>query len=291
MPVLFFSFGGGIVAAAFFQAFESKSPEPAETRYRYEPVSYPIEVPKNEPEIPVEYNDLPDYPNMVDLKIKLIDVGQQYDSYRKEEVIAKNGEKWLGLFDENGKTYLREVSTKVKLDLTSTARSEDHWVRLTTNHNRVPWMLLKNARRLNSGPVETVYLGPSWSESESRGLNSKEMKLGFNEDFSLGEINYTLRVATGRTKNGDKASVLVLEAKSDRQVVVYNQYSASASYDHSTLGYLHWAGDLDRDGKLDLYIEHYGFEKGGFSSSLYLSSEAGESNFVKEAAWFGTAGC
>ena len=49
-------------------------------------------------------------------------------------------------------------------------------------------------------------------------------------------------------------------------------------------------GDLDNDGKLDLYFDEFN-EKGYFGVSLYLSSEAEKGKLVKVVATFGTAGC
>ena len=51
-----------------------------------------------------------------------------------------------------------------------------------------------------------------------------------------------------------------------------------------------WAGDLDRDGKLDLYVsvtQHYNVSE----RKLFLSSQADEGQLVKEVADFVTSGC
>ncbi len=51
-----------------------------------------------------------------------------------------------------------------------------------------------------------------------------------------------------------------------------------------------WAGDLDRDGKLDLYVsvtQHYDVTE----RKLFLSSPAGEGQLVKEVAEFVTSDC
>jgi hypothetical protein len=51
-----------------------------------------------------------------------------------------------------------------------------------------------------------------------------------------------------------------------------------------------WAGDLDRDGKLDLYVsvtQHYNVSQ----RKLFLSSTAGDKQLVREVAEFITSGC
>ena len=261
-----------------------------------EPVELPIPISTagiSEPSIDFEpeFRDLEDRLGPNDHKIKLIDVGLDGNAYRKSEVIAKNGERWVGLFEENGETHLREVTTKVRFDPTYEGYGDEEYMRLTTDQPRLPHILLRDARRLKPGPIETSYLWPSWIEMQKRGLSAKEMKVGFKEDFGVGDNFYTLRVARGLTKSGEKVNVLVLEFDGVTQVVTYNDYISAPYTLYESVGYLHWAGDLDRDGKLDLYIQHFGYEKGGFSSSLFLSSKAGKGELVKEAAWFGTAGC
>lgn len=238
-----------------------------------------------------EFAHLPEIAEWEEYKTKLIDVALHGNAYRKSEVIARNGQTWLGLFEENGKTYLREVTTKVTVDPTYKGYGDEDYVRLTVGQTRPPQILLKNNRRLKAGTVQTSYLGPSYEEMENRGLSEKEMKVGFKEEFEVGDKWYTLRVAHGKTKSGEKVNVLVLETEEATQVVTYNEYVSEPHTLYDTVGYLHWVGDLDRDGKLDLYIQHFGYEKGGSLSSLYLSSEADKGNMVKKAAWFGTAGC
>jgi hypothetical protein len=54
--------------------------------------------------------------------------------------------------------------------------------------------------------------------------------------------------------------------------------------------YLLWAGDLDRDGKLDLYLsvtQHYDVAE----RKLFLSSQARRKKLVREVASFEIGGC
>jgi hypothetical protein len=52
-----------------------------------------------------------------------------------------------------------------------------------------------------------------------------------------------------------------------------------------------WAGDLDRDGKLDLIIDAGTSIEGGTFLKLYLSTEAGDGEIVGVAAEIGYGGC
>ncbi len=291
LPVLLITFalGGALVPTPI--AVTRQSVPPDEIVRQSEDLPSPVELPDQKSEFEPEFHDLPDFEGDGKYRIKLVDTSARDNAYRKSEVIAKNGERWLGMFEDDGKTFLRKVSTKVKFDPTYEGYGDEDYVRLTTGEPKLPLLLLKNGKRLKHGSVETYYLGPSSDEMDKRHLEPKEMSLGFKDEFQVGENWYTLRVAPGQTRSGEKVNVLVLEFDGRVEVVTYNMYYLSENTKYDTLGYLRWVGDLDRDGKLDLYLEHFGYEKGGFSSSLFLSSEATEGNMLKEAAQFGEAGC
>jgi hypothetical protein len=254
-PVLLITFalGGALVPTPI--AVTRQSVPPNEIVRQSELLLLPVELPDQKSEFEPEFRDLLDFEGDGKYRIKLVDISARDNAYRKSEVIAKNGERWLGMFEDDGKTFLREVTTKVKFDPTYEGYGDEDYVRLTT------------------------------------GEPPKEMSLGFKDEFQVGENWYTLRVAPGQTRSGEKVNVLVLEFDGRVEVVTYNMYYLSENTKYDTLGYLRWVGDLDRDGKLDLYLEHFGYEKGGFSSSLFLSSEATEGNMLKEATQFGEAGC
>lgn len=64
---------------------------------------------------------------------------------------------------------------------------------------------------------------------------------------------------------------------------------AAREGDDSDSASLIWAGDLDRDGKLDLLFSYERYN--AFGSCLYLSSIAGEGEVVRQAACHGGVGC
>ncbi len=291
VPLFAITFSLGYFVLPRLDTAALESVTPTEVANRYEPVLYPITQTTAKDEFEPEFRNLPDFQGGGKYKTQLVDISTRDNAFRKSEVIAKNGERWLGMFEDDGKTFLREVTAKVKFDPTYEGYGDEDYVRLTTGEPKLPLLLLKNSKRLKPGSVETYYLGPSSDEMDKRHLDPKEMSLGFKGEFQIGENWYILRVAPGQTESGGKVNVLVLEFDGRVEVVTYNMYFLSDNTKYDTLGYLRWVGDLDRDGKLDLYFEHFGFEKGGFSSSLYLSSEAMGGNMLKEAAQFGEAGC
>lgn len=291
--------------AALFQTPGNKSTEPAETRFRYEPVSYPIEVPKAEnvnPEIIaargngnpdlVEFFDLPNFDDLpledAEAYEKLIDVLDSGPKYRKSEVIARNGETWLTLFERNGKYELKSAKALVKQLRTSSYTGEENDAALSFDKSGTSVFATKNIGALKPGKVTTLHHRPSWEEMSRRNLDIKSMEDGYKKEFDLNDSWYTLRVANGRTKDGTGAAVLILEHNGSHQIL--RQVYRGPHDEKPIIGYLLWAGDLDRDGKLDLYFDEFN-EKGYTKIDLYLSTSAKPNNLLGLAASFWMAGC
>lgn len=213
-------------------------------------------------------------------KFKLVDVLEHGDSYRKEEVIAQNGETWLGLFSKNGESYLKNTKLKVVPEF------DPDWegAVIEFKENK-PLFLLKNAKKFKEGKITTLFQ-ETRSEDGDFANQTNIMNRGFVREFQLGKAKYALRIKDALTKTGAPVLALVLETEGVSQVVTYEPY-----FDNDYLGSLLWVGDLDDDGKPDLYLDHNDWEKGYFSSSLFLSSEAEKGKLVKEVAGFFTAGC
>ena len=114
-----------------------------------------------------------------------------------------------------------------------------------------------------------------------------EFEVGTVSKMELNGKPYLLRASTGLSKDGSKLAVLVLQTEELTQVIDSLPHAVGEA---TFVGNLLWAGDLDRDGKLDLYFEPYN-EKGGLDSQLYLSSHAGKNELVKLVSIFGVMGC
>ena len=54
---------------------------------------------------------------------------------------------------------------------------------------------------------------------------------------------------------------------------------------------IQWIGDLDGDGRLDMFVFDDSDESGSVSWTLYLSSRTKGDSLFEMAAWFGTPGC
>ena len=213
------------------------------------------------------------------------------NEYFRSEAIAKTGETWLGLFEKNGEYELR--NTKVKLQLAFKAKDPDYEdsVRLNFEISNQPLFITRGSKSLTPSQVYTIYHRPSPEEVASRNLPLKQLSQGYIEQFGQLGKGYTLRVARGTITDGTKVNVLALETKDTQQILTYNLYRKDHNTLYNSLGDLLWVGDLDGDHKLDLYLSDFGFEKGGFGSKLFLSSEAEPGKVVKLAANFATSGC
>lgn len=226
----------------------------------------------------------------VSSRAKLIDISEfqspeeQWPSYSKEEITVRSGEVWLGLYGSAGELFF--ANTKVaRSDRKGYIGPGDQaydWLKYERKGDLV--FIVKGLSALRPGRVTTLY----WSRNVS---DDAHLDIGFRRSFKLNEKEYTLRVTTGLKKDREKANVLVLESEGTSQIITFNHYYKDHNTLYNSIGKLLWMGDLDGDGKLDLYLHNFGYEKGGFSSSLFLSSEAENGKLVKEVAGFGAAGC
>jgi hypothetical protein len=199
-----------------------------------------------------------------------------------EDIKAKSGEKWFGLFNKNGKDFLRLTEIKVSW-------TDSDWKKVSVKDKTEPLFLLKNGKNLKQGEVKTLLREKNWQEESETDETeeSNTVKEGFVKKFDLGERKYTLRAEKGLDEEGKTILVLLLESGNKSQIVHFIYYMEAGDY----VGNLYWVGDLDRDGKLDLYMDFYGYEKGGYETGLFLSSEAEKGNLVGKIEYFMLGGC
>ena len=154
-----------------------------------------------------------------------------------------------------------------------------------------PIFLVKNLSTLRPRLVTTLFSNSDANPSDESEANRKELKVGYSEKFSLFDTEHVVRVVLGSTVDGTPVNVLVMESGDTSQVLTYNLNYEDSTTLYNSVGEMLFVGDLDDDRKLDLYISDFGFEKGGFGSQLFLSSEAMTNQLVQLSGMFGTAGC
>jgi hypothetical protein len=200
-----------------------------------------------------------------------------------EDIKAKSGESWFGLFNKNGKDFLRLVKIKVNV----TKDEYFKWKKVSIRDKTNPLFLTKKSKNLKAGEIQTLLREKIAPQETDESKESTAIKDGFFKKFNLGEKEYTLRVEKGLSEKQEPILVLLLETENISQMIHYVYFSDEGSY----LGDLYWVGDLDWDGKLDLFMDFYNYEKGFYSSGLFLSSEAGKGKLVKKIEYFALYTC
>src|SRR5690606_25194022 len=136
---------------------------------------------------------------------------------------------------------------------------------------------------LRPGNVPVVYNRQMWDDG-----GDSELSDGYRREFVLGSMTYILRTSRAVTRDGSKVAVLVLEHNGKSQVIDKNFHWPEE--DRDIIGSLIWAGDLDGDGRLDLYTDLFN-EKGSVTTRLHLSTSASDGKLVGTAATFSSSGC
>lgn len=226
-------------------------------------------------------------------KIKLIETGE---GFHGDEIKAKSGEIWLGLFKERENYSLR--STKIKIrrvqdDIVDGQNSTQKTGKSVGVEGKTkPLFLLKNAGKLREGNITTLFQGLTMDDvlnAEESELTPDQMLTTLGKDFiqnyKIGGKEYELKIIEAKNKNNEKILALILENDGIRQVL----HTMNAEYEGS-LGTLYWVGDLDGDEKPDFYFDLFQHYNVG-NRVLFLSSEAEKGKLVKIVAQFWTTGC
>ncbi len=236
-----------------------------------------------------EFSGLPNF-NDIDNALpkgKLIDILDD-GIYRRSDVVAGSGEKWLVLFEQNGIYSLKASTASVKNLKSISWPGDEKDARLTFSGAGSRTIAVKDIPGLTPGKVITLSHNPLWKELSDGELQDIEMDDDFKREFDLNDVKYILRVSKGLTKDGTQVAVLVLESNGVSQII--KQTYHVPSNDSDIVGSLLWAGDMDGDGKLDLYFDEFN-EKGLTATELHLSTLAKSGELVKLAASFWMPGC
>ncbi len=200
------------------------------------------------------------------------------------DVSARSGESWLGLYVTAEGSELRESKLTIKRvqdplsDIGTTHRTGK---RVGVGEALAPVFLVKGAGYLQPGLATTVFLKPP----------KRHFSLAEHTDVTLklGAETYRLFV-TGNGSSGTgvplplDAALYLSNGKTRQKLYAIEGINNDAGWT------LLWAGDLDGDGKLDLYADlsfHYDISE----RRLFLSSRAKPGQLVAEVGQFRTSGC
>jgi hypothetical protein len=192
----------------------------------------------------------------------------------------KTGETWLGLYPTS--PGYRLAATKIRVEQVPDACGGSA-TKVSAHTAAQPYLLLKGLDRLKTGPVDTAFAGMEFlypGQSLSIKLSEPErwyyLRALGTAGARGGEILYTdYRLELSDSGRIDAAGHTIFLIK-------------GLTLDNTPK--LRWAGDLDRDGRLDLLLQ---IPIGGYSSRLVLllSSPASRPQLVKEVASFDQLDC
>lgn len=211
-------------------------------------------------------------------RVELLETGD----FHGDEVRARTGERWLGLHVSDHGSLLLPYHLRVEAvhdGIVDDDEEQKTGKAVSVDLPLEPSFLVKGSMVLKEGPVTTVLEGAKTLEKAST------LSLG------LAEHSYVLKIVGDEDKEKCSQQSLPRNAK----LVLTSGDSAQVLYSLKECGNdagwaLLWAGDIDRDGKLDLYVsvnQHYNVSE----RKLFLSSSAEEGQLVKEVADFVTSGC
>jgi hypothetical protein len=198
-------------------------------------------------------------------------------SYHEEEVLARPGDIWMSLLPTaDGARLLRSAIRieKYRDELAGDPVEQSSWTgkRIVADAVPAPIFFVAPSLGLTEGPVSTTL-----KEARVLEIDRSVLLSGVGAPTHL--------TAIGKAGGNDRACQIVLTAGAARQVL-----EDWGPCDEDGMPAVFWAGDIDRDGKLDLLADvrhHYNSN----DIVLFLSSRATGAEMVGRAARFSTSGC
>lgn len=206
-------------------------------------------------------------------RVQLLEVGE----FHGDEVKARTSGGWLGLFVSKSASTLRP--TNIRVSRVFDPIVDDGTRTMTGKRVRIPQsiepvFLVKNAPALRPGVIKTIL------------AERTSLSVGESISLTLEKQHYQIKFVS--TSNDAKPAPGNAKVQVIREGITQPLFS-NLSRDEGGFAIL-WVGDLDGDGKLDLYVNaapHDNVE----SKRLLLSSKAGNGQLVREVARFDTTGC
>jgi len=175
---------------------------------------------------------------------------------------------WLGLFAGSSPSQkaLRATALEAREAPAPDDLAGEKALRLSARGQAQPLFLVRGLS-LKAGEVRSIAVPDSGYEEKPGAIEATVLRWGASR--------LTLRDVTQRQGDGSKKSWLSL-SQGKRSQVLFEYPSRDSAQ-------VFWAGDLDGDGKLDLYagISHHNYGEEGL---LFLSSRARRGQLVGEAA-------
>ena len=188
--------------------------------------------------------------------------------FHGNEVTAQSGEIWYGLYNEVGR--FRLVSTTVKVeavhdDMVIEKEGEKTGKKVSAEHEGSPLFMVRGIDRLEEREVETVFNGKKFF------FPGEMMRVGEITVIAFGD----LQEPKPRWSPSYRNYSIQLKAGRPQKYYLLAEYPRLAAFDE--IPYLVWAGDIDNDGRIDMFwdmTDHYNKrQKTLFLSSMALTGE------------------
>jgi hypothetical protein len=209
----------------------------------------------------------------------------QAGCFHGDEVTARSGEKWSALF-QNGPAFdLADVTISVDscTDVILDEHGEKTGRSIRVSGDRTPFLFVRGLRPTGSKPLKVETAARVGGHAKDPNRPELFLEPGERIRLRLGRNLYEVSAtgANNRTLAEDQAMFgrRLRISDSKRRVQELPVY-----------GTILWAGDLDRDGKLDLYMD-VTTEENAASYALFLSSQASGKELMRMVASRRYVGC
>lgn len=215
-------------------------------------------------------------------------------SFHKGEVLARSGERWLALRGQDGDTALVSVQVTVKRvhDPLVDAEGEATGEAVSAIRTDDAIMLLRGAG-LRPGDVTRATVDEQASE---HGLPTYRIALGTRE-YRIATrciIDDLSATATPDRPAAYSCTIDLIDGERRQSLMSIAAYRESPDarllFASDASPHLIFAGDLDRDGRIDLILDttdHYNLSR----PTLFLSGAAGQGNLLHAVATHSATGC
>lgn len=215
--------------------------------------------------------------DMLSDNIEILETGD----YHGDEISAISGQEWWGVYSNTKGYSLQKVT--IFVDSVHDVVLDDHPDQRTGKRVKVftknePVFLLRGISGMAKGILDV----PPHEAG-------KQLPHGTKETFSL-SAGHNCELIAAESKNADSHNTDYKNYNLSFSCADQTQQLLEVPYLNDGVPSLLWAGDLDRDGKLDLYLDltdHYNTSV----PTLFLSSLAKEGELLGKAAELVTHGC
>ena len=187
----------------------------------------------------------------------------------------EGGSRWLGLYQEEGGYRLRSVRLSIRTVDHACAGSA---TRISAPGPDAPLFLVRGVPGLRAGPVRGAFHGRLFLyPGQSRSVQVRD-------DLWYAFQAFGTALAVGQEALFTEYALWLRQAARAQRIASFPRLAADGVPE------VLWAGDLDQDGKLDLFADlrqHYASHR----YALLLSSAAAPDSLVRVVGHFDVSGC